>query len=144
MSAERKPTPFPPPLEPDEEEEEAPKSTLPDAVVEREAQKAIEEIDEEIEEERPSKPARPPPVHHEGPQRSFVDKAWDAQYKVENRFKRIGHGRYGRVVKMARKPEPEEFAKASQITGLGILVLGLIGFIILLLIGWIMGLLDVK
>jgi protein transport protein SEC61 subunit gamma and related proteins len=143
MDKQRKPTPFPPPVE-DDEEEETPKSTLPDAVVEREAQKAIEEIDEEIEEEHPSRPSRAPPVHHEGPQRTFVDKAWDAQYRVENRFKRIGHGRYGRVVKMARKPEPEEFAKASQITGLGILIVGFIGFLILLLVAWIMGLLDVK
>lgn len=142
MDSERKPTPFPPPVE-DDDEDEAPKSTLPDAVVEREAQKAIEEIDDEVEKEHPSHRA-PPIIRHEGSDKTFVDKAWEAQYKVENRFKRFGHGRYGRVIKMARKPEPEEFAKASQITGIGILVVGFIGFLILLLVGWIMGLLNVK
>lgn len=144
MDAPKKPTPFPPPVEPDEEEDETPQSSLPEPVVEREAEKAIQEIEEEIEEEHPSKPATPPPVRHEGPERTFLDKAWDAQYRLENRIKRIGHGRYGRVVKMARKPEPEEYAKANQITGLGIMVLGAIGFVILLLVTWITDLLNVK
>ncbi|HEX9816926.1 MAG TPA: protein translocase SEC61 complex subunit gamma [Candidatus Thermoplasmatota archaeon] len=119
-----------------------PRSTLAPEVAEREAKKAIEEIEEEIEREHPAKPKPAPHVQH-GPQKSFVDKAWDSQYRAENRLKRIGHGRYGRVLKMARKPEPEEFQKASQITGLGILVLGLIGFLIFLLMTWVMGLLNV-
>lgn len=143
MESEKKPEAFPPAAEEvEDEEEEEPQSTLPPDVAEREAARAIEEIEEEVEAEHPAKP-RPPPHVPAGPQRSFLDKAWDAQYRIENRFKRIGHGRYGRVVKMARKPEPEEFQKASQITGLGIMVLGLIGFLIFLLMTWIMGLLNV-
>jgi len=140
--SERKPQPFPPPLEPDDEEEEEPQSSLSDPVVEREAQQALKEIEEEIEEEHPTRPAQ----HHvpSGPQPTFIDKAWDVQEKVENRLKRIGHGRYGRVLKMARKPEPEEFQKASQITAIGIAILGAMGFAIFLLMTWIMGLLNVK
>lgn len=144
MDSEKKPTPFPPPVEPDEEEDEEPQSSLPEPVVEREAERAIQEIEDEIEEEHPSRPATPPPVRHAGPEKTFIDRAWEVQYKVENRLKRIGHGRYGRVVKMARKPEPEEYAKATQITALGIAVLGLMGFVILLLVTWITGLLNVK
>lgn len=141
MESSRKPDPFPPPVDEDDDED-LPRSTLAPDVADREAKKAIEEIEEEIEKEHPPKPRPAPHVQH-GPQKSFVDKSWDTQYRVENRLKRIGHGRYGRVLKMARKPEPEEFQKASQITGLGILVLGLIGFLIFLLMAWIMGLLNV-
>lgn len=141
MDFKKKPEPFPPAVE-DDDEDDVPASTLPPDVVEREAEKAIHEIEEEIEEEHPAKP-RPTPHIPTGPQKSFVDKAWDTQYRVENRIKRVGHGKYGRVIKMARKPEPEEFQKASQITGLGILVLGLIGFLIFLLMTWIFGLLNV-
>jgi len=38
----------------------------------------------------------------------IVDKAWRVQRKVEDRVKHIGKGRYGRVLKMARKPTTEE------------------------------------
>lgn len=143
MDPQKKPAAFPPVVE-DDDEDETPRSSLPEPVVEREAEQAIREIEEEIEEEHPSRPATPPPVRHPGSEKTFLDKAWDAQYKVENRLKRIGHGRYGRVIKMARKPEPEEYAKATQITALGIAVMGAIGFVILLLMTWIMDLLGVK
>jgi protein transport protein SEC61 subunit gamma and related proteins len=141
MESSRKPDAFPPVVE-EEDDEETPRSTLAPEVAEREARKAIEEIEEEVEREHPSKPKAAPHIQS-GPQKSFVDKSWDTQYRVENRLKRFGHGRYGRVIKMARKPEPEEFQKASQITGLGILVLGLIGFLIFLLMKFIMDLLNV-
>ncbi|RLJ02074.1 MAG: protein translocase SEC61 complex subunit gamma [Candidatus Aenigmatarchaeota archaeon] len=38
-----------------------------------------------------------------------------------------------RVLKVARKPDREEFFEAAKITGLGIIVIGMIGFIIFLL-----------
>lgn len=66
-------------------------------------------------------------------EKGFVDKAWETQARVEKRFQKIGAGRYARVLKMARKPEPEEFTRTSLITGIGLLVIGLIGFIIFLL-----------
>lgn len=142
---ETKPAPFPPPVEPDEADEEEPQSTLPEEVAEREAQQAIKEIEEEVDEERPSKPPRPPPHPiAEGPRKSFLDKAWEQQYKIEARLKAIGSGRYSRVIKMARKPQHEEFVKASKITGLGIALVGTIGFGILLFMQWFMAVLRIR
>jgi protein transport protein SEC61 subunit gamma and related proteins len=65
--------------------------------------------------------------------RSFVEKAWDLQHNIESRQKRIGKGKYGRVLKMARKPTNEEYSKTSKITGLGIVLIGGLGFLIFLL-----------
>lgn len=65
--------------------------------------------------------------------RSIVDRAWELQHNIEVRQKRIGKGKYGRVLKMARKPTDEEFAKTSKITGAGILVVGGLGFVVWLL-----------
>lgn len=65
--------------------------------------------------------------------RSIVDRAWELQHNIEVRQRGIGKGKYGRVLKMARKPTDEEFAKTSKITGAGILVVGGIGFLIWLL-----------
>ena len=61
---------------------------------------------------------------------------------MEARRKRLGKGKYGRVLKMARKPTNEEYKKTSQITGLGILLIGGIGFLVYLIASlvapWIM------
>jgi protein transport protein SEC61 subunit gamma-like protein len=65
--------------------------------------------------------------------RSIVDRAWELQHNIEVRQKRIGKGKYGRVLKMARKPTDEEFAKTSKITGAGILIVGGLGFVVWLL-----------
>ncbi|KAA0002099.1 MAG: protein translocase SEC61 complex subunit gamma [Thermoplasmata archaeon] len=64
---------------------------------------------------------------------NVIDKAWDVQKKVEQRFQRLGKGKYGRVFKMARNPEPDEFVKTSQMTAIGIFIIGIIGFTILIL-----------
>ena len=63
----------------------------------------------------------------------IVDKAWDLQNRIESRRDRIGKGKYGRVLKMARKPTNEEYSKTSKITGLGILLIGGLGFLIFLI-----------
>ena len=60
----------------------------------------------------------------------IVKRSWDLQEKIEERTKYIGRGKYGRVLKMARKPSNEEYTKTLQITGLGILLLGGLGFVI--------------
>jgi protein transport protein SEC61 subunit gamma and related proteins len=65
--------------------------------------------------------------------KTIKDKAWDLQHDLEARQKRIGKGKYGRVLKMARKPTNDEFAKTSKVTGAGILLVGGIGFVIYLL-----------
>jgi protein transport protein SEC61 subunit gamma-like protein len=59
-----------------------------------------------------------------------VDKAWRVQRKVEDRVKHIGKGKYGRVLKMARKPTPDEYVKTNQITALGLFLIGGLGFLI--------------
>jgi protein transport protein SEC61 subunit gamma-like protein len=64
--------------------------------------------------------------------KGFMNKAWDLQHKIEARQERLGKGKYGRVLKMARNPTNEEYARTSKITGIGILAVGGIGFIIYL------------
>ena len=66
-------------------------------------------------------------------EKGFVDKAWDLQHDIEKRQERIGKGKYGRVLKMARNPTEEEYTKTSKIVGVGILIIGGIGFLIFLL-----------
>ena len=65
--------------------------------------------------------------------RSFIQKAQDLQDRIESRRDRIGKGKYGRVLKMARKPTNEEFSKTSKITMIGILAVGGLGFLIFLM-----------
>lgn len=62
-----------------------------------------------------------------------MDKARAVQHKIEDRLQRIGKGKYGRVLKMARKPTNEEYEKTTKITGLGILLVGALGFVIYIL-----------
>jgi protein transport protein SEC61 subunit gamma-like protein len=59
-----------------------------------------------------------------------MDRAWAFQRKIEERQQRIGKGKYGRILKMARKPTNEEYEKTAKITGLGILLIGALGFTI--------------
>jgi protein transport protein SEC61 subunit gamma-like protein len=62
-----------------------------------------------------------------------VERSWKVQRRIEERVRRFGKGRFGRVLKMARKPTSEEFAKTVQLTGVGLLLLGGLGFLIYLL-----------
>ena len=64
--------------------------------------------------------------------KSIIDRAWELQHNIEARQKRIGKGKYGRVLKMARKPTNDEYAKTSKITGAGILLIGGVGFVVYL------------
>jgi protein transport protein SEC61 subunit gamma-like protein len=61
-------------------------------------------------------------------------KAWEYQEDIEARVRNLGKGKYGRVLKMARKPSWEEYKKIIQITGIGLIILGAAGFAIM----WIM------
>ena len=74
--------------------------------------------------------------------KGFMGKAWALQHRIEARQQRFGKGKYGRVLKMARKPTNEEYGKTAKITGLGILVIGALGFTIYiikqLVIPWIL------
>lgn len=68
---------------------------------------------------------------------TIVAKAWDAQERLEGRLANIGRGKYGRVLRMARKPTPEEYRKAATVSAVGIAVLGAIGFLIFYLMSFI-------
>lgn len=68
--------------------------------------------------------------------RTFFDKSWDAQHKLEKKLGRFGKGRYARVLRMARKPEPEEFRRSATIVLVGIAVIGGIGFAVFLFMTW--------
>lgn len=70
----------------------------------------------------------PPTQQHS--RESIVGKAWDAQEKLEGRLANLGRGKYGRVLRMARKPSPEEFRKSAGVAAIGMLFLGAVGFII--------------
>ena len=63
-----------------------------------------------------------------------MEKAWDLQNNLEAKRNRIGKGKYGRVLKMARKPTNEEYIKTSKITFVGILIIGGLGFLIFLIV----------
>jgi protein transport protein SEC61 subunit gamma-like protein len=62
--------------------------------------------------------------------KELLDKSWDLQRRLEERTKRIGKGKYGRVIKMARKPTGEEYIRVSQITSIGLILIGGLGFLI--------------
>jgi protein transport protein SEC61 subunit gamma-like protein len=66
-------------------------------------------------------------------EKKIVDKAWDIQNSIEKKGEHLGKGKYGRVLKMARNPDQEEYTKTSQITAIGILIVGVLGFFIFLL-----------
>ncbi len=63
----------------------------------------------------------------------IVDKGWEVQRRVEERLKRLGKGKYGRILKMARKPTSDEFSKVIMITGIGLILIGALGFAIYLI-----------
>jgi len=69
----------------------------------------------------------------------LVEKSWEAQRRVESVGKRVGKGRYGRVLKMATKPESEEYHTSLKIVAIGALVIGAIGFAIYQLMNLLYG-----
>ena len=60
----------------------------------------------------------------------IMEKGWEVQRRIEERLKRMGKGKYGRIIKMARKPTPDEFSKVIIITGIGLVAVGALGFLI--------------
>lgn len=59
------------------------------------------------------------------------------QERVESKFRNLGKGKYGRILKMARTPSREEYKKTILITGLGIIIIGAVGFVIMLLMTYL-------
>jgi protein transport protein SEC61 subunit gamma-like protein len=60
----------------------------------------------------------------------WLDRAKDLQDKLDNRFKTVGHGKYGRILRMARKPDVEEYVRTLEVAGIGAILIGAIGFAI--------------
>jgi protein transport protein SEC61 subunit gamma-like protein len=63
----------------------------------------------------------------------IVERSQEIQNGIDERVKRIGKGKYGRVIKMARKPTDDEFTKTVTVTGIGIILIGGLGFAIYLI-----------
>ncbi len=60
----------------------------------------------------------------------IIRRSWRTQRKIEERAKRIGRGKYGQVLHMARKPETDEYIRTLQLTSIGLMLIGLLGFTI--------------
>lgn len=73
-----------------------------------------------------------------GAEAGFIEKAWQAQRRLEAKWTSLGSGRYARVLRMARKPEPEEFRQSATIVLVGIAVIGGLGFGAYLLMTWLL------
>ena len=59
---------------------------------------------------------------------SFLDRARHIQDGVDARLRNVGHGKYGRILRMARRPTSEEYVKVLGVTWLGAVLIGLTGF----------------
>ena len=64
--------------------------------------------------------------------------AYELQDEFESKARGFGKGKYGRILKMARTPSKDEYVKTMYITGLGIIVIGAVGFAI----WWLMSVLP--
>ena len=65
--------------------------------------------------------------------RSFEDVVQDRQDWIEAQFRKISRGSWARIIRMARTPTPQEFKQTSIVCGIGLFVLGAIGFILLVI-----------
>lgn len=98
-----------------------------------------EGVDEIIEAETAPKPKMHP--QHGAPtgaQPGFIDRAWTTQDKLSRRWEGLGKGRVARVLRMARKPEPEEFRQSALIVLVGIAIIGAMGFFTYLFMSWLL------
>ena len=63
---------------------------------------------------------------------TFLDRARRVEEQVDGRLHNVGHGKYGRILRMARRPTSEEYVKVLEVTWLGAILIGLTGFAIYL------------
>lgn len=61
---------------------------------------------------------------------AFLDRARRVQDNFDARLRNVGHGKYGRILRMARRPTSEEYVKVLEVTALGAVLIGLTGFAI--------------
>jgi len=60
--------------------------------------------------------------------KSFEKKVQEQQDRIEAQFRKITRGSWARIIRMARKPSKQEFRQTAIICGIGLFVLGAIGF----------------
>jgi protein transport protein SEC61 subunit gamma-like protein len=61
---------------------------------------------------------------------AFLDRAKRVQDRFDGRIRTVGHGKFGRVLRMARKPTTDEYVKVLEVTWLGAVLIGVVGFLI--------------
>ncbi|MCI4330480.1 MAG: protein translocase SEC61 complex subunit gamma [Thermoplasmata archaeon] len=61
---------------------------------------------------------------------AFLDRARQVQDQFDGRLRNVGHGKYGRILRMARKPAVDEYVKVLEVTALGAVIIGSVGFMI--------------
>ncbi|MCI4350177.1 MAG: protein translocase SEC61 complex subunit gamma [Thermoplasmata archaeon] len=61
---------------------------------------------------------------------AFLDRARHVQDQFDGRLRGVGHGKFGRILRMARKPAVDEYVKVLEVTWLGAVLIGTVGFII--------------
>ena len=64
---------------------------------------------------------------------SFEDRVQAWQDGIESGIRGFGKGSWARIIKMARKPSSLEFRQTCIVCGIGMFVLGFIGFLMLVL-----------
>lgn len=60
----------------------------------------------------------------------LLDRSWHLQRQLEDKTSHFGKGKWGRVLKMAKKPDKDEYVKTLKITGIGLVLIGALGFLI--------------
>jgi protein transport protein SEC61 subunit gamma-like protein len=66
--------------------------------------------------------------------KSFEDRVQSRQDQFETWVRSFGRGSWARIIRMARKPTKMEFRQTIWVCGIGMFVLGFIGFVML----WLM------
>jgi protein transport protein SEC61 subunit gamma-like protein len=61
---------------------------------------------------------------------AFLDRAKRVQENFDGRLRNAGHGKYGRILRMARRPTTQEYVRVLQVTWLGAALIGAVGFMI--------------
>ena len=64
---------------------------------------------------------------------SFEERVQSWQDGIESGIRGFGKGSWARIIKMARKPSSLEFRQTCIVCGIGMFVLGFIGFVMLVL-----------
>ena len=63
----------------------------------------------------------------------FEDRVQAWQDSIETNVRKLGKGSWARIIRMARKPTNLEFKQTIIVCGIGMFILGLIGFLMLVL-----------